>query len=51
MVFTHLPSNVCYMLVPFMPTLPLALALLFLQKILGSMDQPARSMEDAPMAS
>jgi predicted MFS family arabinose efflux permease len=42
MVFTHLPSNIFLLLVPFMPSLPLALALLFLRSALSSMDVPAR---------
>jgi len=43
MVFTHLPANVFCMLVPLMPTLPLALLFLFLRALLSSMDVPARS--------
>jgi len=43
MVFTHLPANICLMLVPFMPSLPLALGLLFLRSALSQMDVPARS--------
>ena len=43
MVFTHLPSNVFVILVPFMPTLPLALAFLFLRSALTQMDVPART--------
>jgi len=43
MVFTHLPSNVFCILVPFMPTLPLALVFLFLRAALSSMDVPART--------
>ena len=42
MVFTHLPANVCLMLVPFMPSLPLALGLLLLRSVLSQMDVPAR---------
>ncbi len=42
MVFTHLPANVFCMLIPFMPTLPLVILLLFLRSALGSMDVPAR---------
>jgi len=42
MVFTHLPSNVLIMLVPFMPTLPLAIACLCLCSALSSMDVPTR---------
>jgi MFS family permease len=43
MVFTHLPSNVFLILVPFMPTLPLALAFLLLRSALSQMDVPART--------
>lgn len=43
MVFTHLPANILCVLVPFMPTLPLALALLFVRAALSSMDVPARA--------
>ncbi|MBI4206493.1 MAG: MFS transporter [Betaproteobacteria bacterium] len=43
MVFTHLPSNVFLILVPLMPTLPLALVFLFLRSALSQMDVPART--------
>ncbi|HZD58532.1 MAG TPA: MFS transporter, partial [Anaerolineales bacterium] len=43
MVFTHLPSNLLLMLVPLMPSLPLALAFLLLRSALSQMDVPARS--------
>ena len=43
MVWTHLPSNVLLMLVPLMPTLPLALAMLFARHLLSQMDVPTRS--------
>jgi predicted MFS family arabinose efflux permease len=43
MVFTHLPSSVFLILVPFMPTLPLALVFLFLRSALSQMDVPART--------
>lgn len=43
MVFTHLPANVFCVLVPFMPTLALAVLLLLLRAALSSMDVPARS--------
>jgi MFS family permease len=43
MVFTHLPSNVCLMLVPFAPTLGIAIALLLAQSTLSQMDVPART--------
>jgi MFS family permease len=42
MVFTHLPSNVLLMLVPLMPTLPLAVAVLLLRFTLSQMDVPTR---------
>jgi MFS family permease len=42
MVFTHLPSNILLLVVPFMPSLPLAVALLFARSALSSMDVPAR---------
>jgi len=43
MVFTHLPSNVCLMLVPFAPTLEIAIALLLIKSTLSQMDVPART--------
>ena len=42
MVFTHLPSNVLLMLVPLMPTLPLAVLVLFLRFSISQMDVPTR---------
>lgn len=42
MVFTHLPSNVLLFLVPLMPTLPLAMAVLFLRFSISQMDVPTR---------
>jgi predicted MFS family arabinose efflux permease len=42
MVFTHIPSNVLLILVPFMPTLPLAVALLLLRFSISQMDVPTR---------
>ena len=42
MVFTHLPSNVLLILVPFMPSLPLAAALLLLRFSISQMDVPTR---------
>jgi MFS family permease len=42
MVFTHLPSNVLLILVPFMPTLGLAIAVLFLRFSISQMDVPTR---------
>ncbi len=43
MVFSHLPSNVMLLLVPFMPNLPLALLLLMGRSALSQMDVPTRS--------
>ena len=42
MVFTHLPSNVLLFVIPFMPTLPLAVAVLLLRYVLSQMDVPTR---------
>jgi hypothetical protein len=42
MVFTHLPSNVLLMLVPFSPNLPVALGLLTARFAIAQMDVPAR---------
>ncbi|HET7707887.1 MAG TPA: MFS transporter [Thermoanaerobaculia bacterium] len=42
MVFTHLPSNVLLILVPFMPTLSLALTVLLLRFSISQMDVPTR---------
>jgi len=43
MVWTHLPSNLCLILVPFMPDLWLALALLLVRSALSQMDVPTRT--------
>lgn len=43
MVFTHLPSNVLLVLVPLMPSLPWAIALLLARAALSQMDVPTRS--------
>lgn len=43
MVWTHLPSNVLLMLVPLMPTLPLAIAALLARHLLSQMDVPTRA--------
>ena len=43
MVWTHLPSNVLLMLVPLMPTLPLAIACLLARHLLSQMDVPTRA--------
>jgi MFS family permease len=42
MVFTHLPSNVLLILVPLMPTLPLAVAVLLARFSISQMDVPTR---------
>jgi MFS family permease len=42
MVFTHAPSNILLMLVPLMPSFPLAVAMLLLRSCLSQMDVPAR---------
>jgi MFS family permease len=42
MVFTHLPSNVLLILIPLMPTLPLAVFVLLLRFSLSQMDVPTR---------
>jgi predicted MFS family arabinose efflux permease len=42
MVFTHLPSNILLMLVPLMPNLPLAVAVLLLRFSISQMDVPTR---------
>ena len=42
MVFTHLPANLCLVLVPFMPYLAPVIILLLIRSALGSMDVPAR---------
>ncbi len=43
MVFTHLPANVCLLLVPFMPNLTLAIILLLVRSALSQMDVPTRT--------
>jgi len=42
MVFTHIPSNVLLIMVPLMPTLPLAVITLFLRFSISQMDVPTR---------
>jgi len=42
MVFTHLPSNVLLVLVPFMPTLELAVTVLLVRFAISQMDVPTR---------
>jgi MFS family permease len=43
MVYTHLPSSLCLIMIPFMPNLSLAIALLFVRSALSQMDSPTRS--------
>ena len=43
MVFTHIPANVCLVAAALAPTLPLALALLFIRSALSQMDVPTRT--------
>jgi predicted MFS family arabinose efflux permease len=43
MVFTHLPSNVLLILVPFAPNLPVAVGLLLARSALSQMDVPTRT--------
>ena len=42
MVFTHIPSNLLLMLVPLMPTFPLAAGLLLIRYSVSQMDVPTR---------
>jgi len=42
MVFTHIPSNILLVLVPLMPNLPLAIAVLLLRFSISQMDVPTR---------
>jgi MFS family permease len=42
MVFTHIPSNILLILVPLMPTLPLAITALLLRFSISQMDVPTR---------
>ena len=43
MVFTHIPANVCLVLAALVPSLPLALGLLFVRSALSQMDVPTRT--------
>ena len=43
MVFTHLPSNVLLILIPFAPDLTIAIALLLARSALSQMDVPTRA--------
>jgi MFS family permease len=42
MVFTHIPSNILLILIPFMPTLSLAIGFLLLRFSISQMDVPTR---------
>lgn len=42
MVFTHIPSNILLILVPLMPSLPLAIGMLLLRFSISQMDVPTR---------
>ncbi|MGZ8490070.1 MAG: hypothetical protein ACXWW4_16190 [Candidatus Binatia bacterium] len=42
MVFTHLPSNILLLLVPLMPNVDWAVAVLLLRHLLSQMDVPTR---------
>ncbi|MET0503229.1 MAG: MFS transporter [Candidatus Binatia bacterium] len=42
MVFTHLPSNILLLIVPFMPTLELAIIMLLIRNLLSQLDVPTR---------
>jgi MFS family permease len=43
MVFTHLPSSLCLIAIPFMPALSYVIVLLFVRSALSQMDVPTRS--------
>ena len=43
MVFTHIPANICLVLAAWAPSLPVALALLFVRSALSQMDVPTRT--------
>ena len=43
MVFTHLPSSVCLILIPLVPDVSYAIALLLIRSALSQMDVPTRS--------
>jgi MFS family permease len=42
MVFTHIPANVCLVVMALTASLPAAMALFFIRSALSSMDMPAR---------
>ena len=43
MVFTHIPANLCLILIPFMPELGYVIALFMIRAALSQMDVPTRS--------
>jgi len=43
MVFTHLPSSLCLIAIPFVSSLPAVVALLLIRSLLSQMDVPTRS--------
>src|SRR5262245_41722059 len=43
MVFTHLPSNLCLIAIPFVSSLPVVIGLLLLRSLLSQMDVPTRN--------
>jgi MFS family permease len=43
MVYTHLPSSVCLIAIPFVSSVPVVVTLLLLRSLLSQMDVPARS--------
>jgi MFS family permease len=51
MVFTHVPSNLLLILVPFMPTLPLGVAVLLMRFAISQMDVPARQSYTAAVVA
>lgn len=51
MVFTHLPANLCLVLIPFMSDLNYVIALLFIRSALSQMDVPTRSSYVMAMVS
>jgi MFS family permease len=43
MVYTHLPSSLCLVVIPFVPDLGIVIALLLLRSLLSQMDVPTRN--------
>jgi len=43
MVFTHIPANLCLVLIPFLDSVPAIVALLLVRSLLSQMDVPTRS--------